>query len=396
MTQASAVLVPARAIDADPPSAPGAGGLTAEFRADLSLPPLDEQALDRLADVRPETGVFLSCAWLSGYFDEPPERATCGLLLLRDRGALRAAVPLALRETLTHVQVGILGGDLFSDRVDLLSARGYDPASGDALLRWLHETFGRRGFALELRGVSCTSPIWGAIHRSGAASSRQLALLPREVHPHPYLPLVGEDGRPDERWRQWSAPLGKHRRWLERRGPVRIERVLDPPQITDAFDHLVRFLRERWQGRGPGSALDDPRAVRFHRRVLPRLQAAGRLRMKRITVGDRIVAVFYGLAAGTWHGYYLAGYDREWAGRIHLGRLNLDAAIAAAAAEGATEFDFLKGAEPVKYTWPVVERTTVDADVFSRRCGVHLTRAARAARDAGAALVTSARAILAD
>lgn len=393
MTQAAAALAPSRAFGAAPASAPASGCLRAEFRRDLALDPADEAAFDRLVDVRPETGVFLSRPWLSGYFEDPSPGVTCGILLLRQAGALRAAVPLAIRDTRTPARVGILGGDLFSDRVDLLAARGVEAAAGDALLEWLHEAFGPSGFVLELRDVCSSSPIWGAVHRSGTARMQPLVLQPREIHPHPYLPLAGsQDGLQDAR-APWGPSLEKHRRWLGRRGSVCVERLVDLERIEATFDGLVGFLTDRWRGRGSGSALDDPRAVRFHRRVLPRLLEAGRLRMMRMTVGDRPVAAFYGLAAGAWRGYYLAGYDREWAGRIHLGRVNLGAAIAAAAAEGATEFDFLKGAEPVKYTWPVRERTTVDADVFPRTCASQITRAIRATRDAAAALAASARAI---
>jgi hypothetical protein len=57
---------------------------------------------------------------------------------------------------------------------------------------------------------------------------------------------------------------------------------------------------------------------------------------------------------GGWRGYYLAGYDRQWAGRIHLGQITLAAAIDLAS-QGAREFDFLKGADRVKYLWPVRE-----------------------------------------
>src|SRR6185295_20366302 len=103
--------------------------------------------------------------------------------------------------------------------------------------------------------------------------------------------------------------------------------------------------------------------------------------------------VFYGMAAGTWWGYYLAGFDREWAGRIHLGRLTLATAIDHAMAQGATEFDFLKGAEPVKYLWPVNERTTLDAEIASHHSTTQLTRVAHAAREAAAALTKSARAL---
>jgi CelD/BcsL family acetyltransferase involved in cellulose biosynthesis len=121
---------------------------------------------------------------------------------------------------------------------------------------------------------------------------------------------------------------------------------------------------------------------------------AGHLRMLRLSVSERTIAVFYGIASGSWWGHYLAGYDREWAGRIHLGHVTLAAAIERASQERATEFDFLKGAERVKYIWPVRERATLDADVFSEGSAVQFTRARRATRDAAAALAKSARHLL--
>ena len=94
---------------------------------------------------------------------------------------------------------------------------------------------------------------------------------------------------------------------------------------------------------------------------------------------------------GTWAGYYLAGYDREWAGRIHLGQITLATAMDLAAQDGAAEFDFLKGAERTKYLWRVRERATVDADVYSTQAGPQVVRATRATRDAAVAFVKSAR-----
>jgi CelD/BcsL family acetyltransferase involved in cellulose biosynthesis len=187
--------------------------------------------------------------------------------------------------------------------------------------------------------------------------------------------------------------LVKHRRWLEHRCHLQIDRIGCADGALDAFDHLARFLRTRWRG-ATNSVLDDPRVVKRHRSTLPRLLAAGRLRMIRLTGDDRTIAVFYGIASGRWWGYYLAGYDREWAGRIRLGQITLAAAIEFARCEGATEFDFLKGAERMKYVWPVHERTTIDADMFSEKSGAQFTRATRATRDAAAALSKSAKGLL--
>jgi CelD/BcsL family acetyltransferase involved in cellulose biosynthesis len=376
-----------------PPVACASGTLTVETRRDLDLPPGDAAAFDALVESRPEVGVFQSKAWLSGYFADPPGDVEPLLLLVRDGAALRGVAPIAIRCARTHVHVGLLGGAAGSDRVDLLAARGFEAACADAFTSWLGEAFGRRSFVLELRDTPATSPLYGALYRVAGERTRQLVLQPREIHPHPYLDLrelpVRSPGAPP-RPRNASS-LDKHRRWLERRGVITIKRLEHAIEVLDAFESLARFLHARWRTHPQGSALDDARALRFHRRVLPLLLNEGRLRMIRLSADARTIAVFYGLANGSWRGYYLAGYDREWAGRIHLGQINLEAAIGEAFNEGAAEFDFLKGAEPVKYLWPVRERATLDADVYPLRCGAQFARAARAARDAAAGFAKSAR-----
>lgn len=369
-------------------------GLRATFVRGLDLDRADEAALDAMVDARPETGLFVSKPWLSGYFNEPHPGAEYGLLLFRDERGLRGVAPLAIKETFTHARVRILGGGIGSDRVDLLAQRGFEATCADACLEWLYDAFGSRGFVLELRDVCATSSLWGAIHRSTIDRGHPLVMQPREIYTVPFLRLASEprvtSGSPSEKT---VRSVEKHRRWLERRGRIEVRLLTDVADVMRAYEDLAGFLHTRWHGQGEGSALDEPRIGRFHRHVVPLLLAAGRLRMISTVADGRTVAVFYGLAAGNWWGYYLAGYDREWSGRIHLGQVNLATAIDMAAAEGAAEFDFLKGAELVKYAWPVRERTAIDADVFSHGCGVQLTRATRATRDATAALTKSARAL---
>lgn len=370
--------------------------LCVELKRDLDLQPADAAVLDALIERQPHVGVFLSPAWLSGFFADPPAGDEPVIVLLRQGSTLRGVVPIALRETLTHVRVSLLGGGYGSDRVDLLAARGFEAMASDAFLSWLAEMFGPRGFLLELRDVPASSPIWGAIHRAGAEKTVRLALQPKEVYTLPYLALAGLE--PDELHESPSArclrSLEKHQRWLEHRCRLTVERLLNVDDVMDAFDSLARFLHAPWRGRGEGSVLENPRLVRFHRHALPRLSSEGRLRMLRLRDGDRTIATFYGVACGGWWGHYLSGYDREWAGRIRLGQITLAAAIRMASREGATEFDFLKGVERIKYEWPVRERGTLDADVFSEASGAQFARATRATRDAAAALTKTARGFL--
>jgi CelD/BcsL family acetyltransferase involved in cellulose biosynthesis len=365
-----------------PPPAARTAAISVEARTDLDLSAQDAAAFDALIETRPDAGVFVSRAWLAGYFAEPPHAREPLLLLFREGGILRGVVPLALHRALTHVRIGLLGGGAGSDRVDLLAAAGYGAPCSEALLAWARSSWGRGGFVLELRDVPAESPVWGAVHRAISEGAGPLAFTGHEVHTHLYIDLSAPEA---------PGSLEKHQRWLARRGEVRVEVLDAEDEVAEAFDHLTRFLRARFDGPGTGSALDEPRAARFHRRVLPLLLAEGRLRMIRLMVGGRIVAVFYGLAAGRWWGYYSAGYDRAWAGRIHLGRIMLDAAVEEAARQGSATFDFLKGGDRMKYAWPVRERATLDADVWSPHAGAQFHRATCAARELAAACLKTVR-----
>jgi CelD/BcsL family acetyltransferase involved in cellulose biosynthesis len=386
--------VPMPANVAAPPASvadASSGRLTVEERRAFDLGSQDGAVLETLIAARPYVGVFLSTAWLAGFRAEPPDGAEPLLLVMREGGTLRGVVPLGIQRRLTHVRVMLLGGGAGSDRVDLLAARGCEAACADLFLSWLAESFGPQGFVLELRDVPGTSPLWGAIHRAGLERSHRLALVPQEIHPLPYLDLLDRGSRSSGD--KTSGSLARHRRWLEHRCRLRIETLHDTAEVISAFDTLTSLLRARWRGHGE-SVLDHPRAQRFHRRVLPLLVAEGRLRMIRLSADMRPIAVYYGLAAGSWSGYYLAGYDREWAGRIHLGQIALATAMDLMAQEGATEFDFLKGAERVKYSWPVRERVTVDADLYSQQSGPQLVRATRSARAAAIAFARTAKGLI--
>jgi CelD/BcsL family acetyltransferase involved in cellulose biosynthesis len=379
------------------PSTRGDGPLTIESRSDVNWSAHDRAALETLMQERPHVSAFLSPAWLSGLCAAPPHGFDPVVLVFRQDGVLRGLVPLAIRTTFTGTHVGLLGGGYRSDRVDLLSTRGYEPALSDMLLEWLDNAFGRSGYVLQLRDVPTDSALWGAIRRAVEEKRRPFVLAPREVHTVPYLPFDEQHvGSPRERADK-AASIARHRRMLEQRGCTRIEILHEEHAVLEALETLARLLHARWgQGR---SVLDNAQALAFHRHVVPRLLAEGRLRMLQISVDRHPVAVCYLLAVGSderrggpgkWFGYFLAGYDRQWAGRIHLGRLTVVAGMEAAMREGAREFDFLKGCERSKYYWPVRERTTIDADVYSGTSRTLVSRARHEGRQMAASLLKSA------
>jgi CelD/BcsL family acetyltransferase involved in cellulose biosynthesis len=368
------------------------GPITVELVRSCTLAPSDAAALVELVAQRPNVGLFLSRPWLTTYFTEPPGKFEPHLALFRQGTELRGIAPVGIGD---RSRLTLLGGGAASDRTDLLAARGFESRCADALFEWLNTSFGENGFVLELRDVPHDSAIWAAMHRLDG--DRLVALAPREVHAGPYLDL--HEFRSESIGRlqsvaSLSESLERHRRKLERGGHLRLEVLRETSEALAAFDTLVRFLHQRWLGHPDGSATDDPWKQRFHRRLIPLLLEDGYLRMVRVSIDLRTVAVLYCIVAGKWWGCYLVGYDRASAGKIHLGRVALSLGMTLGIQEGATEFDFLKGAEPVKYLWPVRERITIDADVFAGRASAQLTRAARAARDVGVGLAHSVRHLL--
>ncbi len=374
------------------------GKLTVGIRRDVDWSPDDLASLERLIELRPHVGLFLSQAWLSGFFADPPADEELSIVEFREDGVLRGVIPLTIHRTRGCVHVGLLGGAQGSDRVDLLVARGFESRLTDMFLDWIDASFGRDGYTLRLRDVPDDSPLWGGICRAMNEKRLRLTLVPRQVNALPYISL-GElhGGAARDAWSNASS-MAKHRRWLEHRGVLRIECARDADEALVVFDRMAEWLEARW---GADSATRVPRVARFHRHVIPLLAAERRLRMVRVLSDERCVAICYGLTSrndgasaastGKWWAFYLAGFDRAWAGRIHLGRVLAAVTVDMALREGATEFDFLKGGERYKYYWPVHDRVTIDADVYSSTAGAQLERARQAGRELAAALVKSGR-----
>jgi CelD/BcsL family acetyltransferase involved in cellulose biosynthesis len=139
-----------------------------------------------------------------------------------------------------------------------------------------------------------------------------------------------------------------------RRGTICIDRVAGC-EVMEGFNHLVRLHELRWNSRGEGGVLEDERVRAFHRDVLPRLDAASLLRFYTLSIGGTVVAAHYGSHHGARAAAYLTGFDPAYAYESPSVIL-LAHAIKQAAAEGATEFHFLRGREPYKYEWGAVDR----------------------------------------
>jgi len=144
----------------------------------------------------------------------------------------------------------------------------------------------------------------------------------------------------------FEKKLRYYRRRLE---PVAFENA-NAGNLDAMLQSLFDLHAARWQKRGMPGMLADDVIQQFHREVAKAMLDAGVLRMYALRSGERIVAVFYGFADASTVYYYLSGYDPELE-KLSPGTLIVAHAVESAVRDGATTFDFLRGAEDYKTSW---------------------------------------------
>lgn len=176
-------------------------------------------------------------------------------------------------------------------------------------------------------------------------------VTPQSACPVLSLPTSGvwREAIPARKWRKWSMAQNRaaRRTWsLE---------LTTAATLREAGEHLIRLHGTRWADRGQAGVLADAVVQQFHAAALPALLAANLLRMTTLRIDGIVAGVFYGLQHGSAAYAYLGGFDPAFAFESP-GTLLIGSAIATAAAEGVTSFNFLRGQEPYKYEWGAVDR----------------------------------------
>jgi CelD/BcsL family acetyltransferase involved in cellulose biosynthesis len=221
-----------------------------------------------------------------------------------------------------------------SDYGDGLFASGHEGCAG-ALLEAFAASLPPEVAVMEMRQVPPESPLLAAPAPPGWTSARA------RDGPCPVLQLAGENGMdfvPRRLLRDWRYAL----RRLEREGG-KLDLVSEGDAPEAAAD-LERLHALRWSAKGENGVLHEP-------------MTAALLRMHRLSIAGRARGILFAMHAKGRTFYYLSGYDPAWS-RLSPGTALVGSAIAQAAREGATHFDFLRGQEPYKYKWGAEDRST--------------------------------------
>ncbi len=196
-----------------------------------------------------------------GFFADPPAGMSLSVLLFRQGPKLRGLVPIAVRPTLTHVRVSLIGGGCGSDRVDLLAARGFEAVAADTFLDVARQTFGRKGLPAGVAGrAGDLIDLWGAIQRAGVEHTVPLALQPKEIYTLPYLLLSRNEPAAirESPSLAGAAVPGRNIAAGSSIGAICGSNAFRAPTTRSQLSMTSsRFLRARWRG-ATASVLDDP------------------------------------------------------------------------------------------------------------------------------------------
>jgi CelD/BcsL family acetyltransferase involved in cellulose biosynthesis len=268
------------------------------------------------------------------------------VIVSRNGDAIEAIAPLyILRDDESDESLGMFLGTGISDYLDVI---------GDASL-----------VIDEISKLNCQ--LWD-LQQLQPSSSMLTAPLPdgfsENVEDQEACPVVPLSGKTFENLgsTHFQKKLRYYRRALERSGEVRIE-TPTMETLDDLLTSLFDLHAARWRRRDLPGVLADDASQAFHRDAARRMLDAGLLRMYATRINDRIVAAFYGFALNGIVYYYLSGYDPDLE-KLSIGTILVAHAVEQAVHDGATAFDFLRGAEEYKYAWGATDRMNKRRQLF--------------------------------
>jgi CelD/BcsL family acetyltransferase involved in cellulose biosynthesis len=303
--------------------------------------------LARAADPTP----FQSFEWQETWWRHHG-RGRLWVLAAYDSGVMVGLMPLHItryRGTPLR-QVRFLGAPL-SDFQEILAAQGREGAVRDAFVAHLAAHSSRWDlcdFADQRKGTSLTE------------GEMPDPLRPMLVHHRvcPYIPLNSSwDEFVKRLSKNMRTNVGRRRRQVAKQFRAEYD-VASDATVTAAMEELFRLHNARWRRRGVSGAFAGARMQAFHHEVAKRFLARGWLRLHRLRLDGETRAAFYCFQLGRRVYYYLSGFDLAF-GKYSIGNVLMAQAIERAIADGATEFDLLRGDETYKFAWKAEERETL-------------------------------------
>jgi CelD/BcsL family acetyltransferase involved in cellulose biosynthesis len=177
-------------------------------------------------------------------------------------------------------------------------------------------------------------------------ASEPSMLLERKVSYVTELRKIGDEGQTvlDALRRHTASKIRRTARRLEEaHGPITVQWASTIEEAHEIFDELCALHSTRWASRGLPGAFASERFSRFHRGLIDRLFAQGRILLARVRAGDKTIGCDYGMIE---HGRVLSyqwGIAKFDDSRLSPGLLTGASIMQAALDRGLAEYDWLAG-----------------------------------------------------
>lgn len=329
--------------------------LITEPQALAALKPEWEDLLARCSHATP----FATHEWVSTWWKHFGRPGALRVVCARDEGRLVGIAPLCasrlrVRGLPLFRCLEVIGGQE-SDYKDFLLDHERRWQAMDALLRFCREEIGG-WHLLIMRGVHQESPsnyllpvLAGRLGLAHAAVAGAVC---------PYLPLRGNGS---DVWAEYRK-RGVVREYVRKRNKLFGEeegaiRFRTGAEAVPAMEEFLRLHRLAWTDRGGSRAIGSAKLADFHRDLAQEFSENNRLLIGVLEARAEPVAVRYYHAFGRRVFEYLTGFDPKH-GKWSPGAV-LTLAVADHLTErGFEELDFMRGAEPYKFNFTKLARTT--------------------------------------
>jgi len=265
-------------------------------------------------------------------------------LAVRSGGRLVGLAPFLIYPRQEERVLAFMGGGV-SDYLDLVVEPQHETAVVSAMFSAVGGISGWT--TLELTDLPAHSALRRTLLTAPATRHDQCSAL---LLPHTRAELIKLLSK------RQRANLRCARSRLGRSGGGQVE-LATPETLPQFLDDLFRLHTRRWSQAGQSGVLADQRLRKFHQEAAGKLLAKGVLRLYRLRLAGRTIAVLYSLLRGTTLYCYLQGYDPELAW-LSPGTQLTFFAIEDALELGIRKFDFLRGEEPYKRHWRVTPEAT--------------------------------------
>lgn len=345
---------------------------------------LESDWTDLLHRVGPH-GIFLTWEWLYHWARRFLGDEHLWILLVVDEDErVRGIAPFYIRSVRSDAVIGyreiaFLGTEeVCSSYLDIIAEPMYKRLVWQRLYRFLFQEAAGEWDILTLEEIPAESSSVDTLTELFEAAGKVIDIIRSTCCPILHLPRsCAEYRRTLSANRRYN--LQRKQKALERLGLVSYRHIQKGPELSLAFDSIIKLHEAKWTS---GGAFSRERCRVFHQDIVKTFEKKGWLSLSLLSIDDRPIAGIYGFVyQGTYY-FYLPGFDPTTAPHASPGMLLLAHRIEQAVKEGDAFFDLLQGRADYKERWANDIRRSVTMRGYNRHSRAFLFKVVESAKQA--------------